>query len=222
MKNIELNNIDPFDIEDLLFKVEESFRIKFFENELKDIKTFEDFCSHIEKKIQLQNRNDCTTQQAFYKLRNILSEILKIDRNQIYTNLLIKEIFPNKSKNQIVKQLEKEIGFELHLLSTPDWLLTILWLFLFGSIATLFITFKLGAVGIVISFFGFLISNKFASDFELKTIGQIAEKMTSENYLKSRRNPGTFNKTEIQQVLTDLFSNELLLDKSKLHSEASF
>ncbi len=45
---------------------------------------------------------------------------------------------------------------------------------------------------------------------------------TRENYLKSRRNPNTFNKNEIEKVLTDWFSNDLDLDKSKLTRDAKF
>ena len=46
--------------------------------------------------------------------------------------------------------------------------------------------------------------------------------MTRENYLKSRRNSKTFNKNEIEKVLTDWFSNDLDLDKSKLTRDAKF
>ncbi len=44
--------------------------------------------------------------------------------------------------------------------------------------------------------------------------------MTRESYLKSIRNPSTFNKSKIEEILVDLFSNDLGIDKSKLTREA--
>lgn len=69
---------------------------------------------------------------------------------------------------------------------------------------------------------GLWLANKIGNELDLQTVGQVAEKMTRENYIKSRRNSKTFNKNEIEKVLTDWFSNDLYLDKSKLTREAKF
>jgi hypothetical protein len=53
----------------------------------------------------------------------------------------------------------------------------------------------------------------------VQTVGQVAEKMQRENYVKSRRNPGTVNKKEIEKILTDWFSEEFELDKTQLRNE---
>ena len=222
MKKIELKNIDPYDIEDLLPKIENSFGIEFFENELNHIQTFGEFCEYIESKIELENTNDCTSQQAFYKLRNALSEILKTDKEKIHPNLLIEKIIPNSNRNEIIKQLEEKIDFDLNILVVPQWILKILMLMLFGSIITLFFFFKFGFFGIIFTLLCYWISGKFVLVYEFKTLGQIAAKMTRENYLKSRKNPKTFNKNEIRKVLTEIFSNELFIEKSELGNEAMF
>ena len=142
MKKIELKNIDPLDIEDLLPKIERSFGIQFVENELNHIITFGEFCEYVENKIELENTNDCTSQQAFYKLRNALSEILKKDKEKIHPNLLIEKIIPNNNRKEIIKQLEDKLDFDLNIMVVPQWILTILLLMLFGSIITLFFFFK--------------------------------------------------------------------------------
>ena len=222
MKKIELKNIDPYDIEDLLPKIEHSFGIEFFENELNHIQTFGEFCEYIESKIELENTNDCTSQQAFYKLRNALSEILKKDKEKIHPNLLIEKIIPNNNRKEIIKQLEDKLDFDLNIMVVPQWILTILLLMLFGSIITLFFFFKFGFFWIIFTLLCYWISSKFVLVYEFKTLGQIAAKMTRENYLKSRKNPETFNKNEIRKILTDIFSNELFIEKSKLGNEAMF
>lgn len=222
MRKIELKNIDPLDIEDLLLKIEFSFGIEFFENELKHIKTFGEFCEYVENKVELENTNDCTSQQAFYKLRNALSEILKKDKEEIHPNLLIEKTIPKNNRKKIIKQLEEKIDFELNILIVPEWILSILFLILFGFIITLFFFFEFGVLGIIFTLLCYWISGKFALKYEFKTLGQIAEKMIRKNYLKSRKNSKTINRNEIRKVLTDIFSNELFIEKSELGNEAIF
>lgn len=222
MRKMKLKNIDPYDIEDLLPIIENSFGIKFYENELVNIKTFGEFCEYIENKIQLENVDDCTNQQAFYKLRDALSEILKKDKEEINPEQLIREVIPRNARKKVITQIEEKIDFDLNLLIVPDWLLSILLLLLFASIITLFFSLKLGVLGIIFSLISYYVSGKFAIIYAVNTIGQIAEKMTRENYLKSRRNSKTYNKIEIRKILTDIFSNELLIEKSELEYDAEF
>jgi hypothetical protein len=90
------------------------------------------------------------------------------------------------------------------------------------SIVGLFFKWQLGLLGLCISFGGLWFSNKIGNELDVQTVGQLAEKMTRENYLKSRRNPKTVNKNEIEKLLTEWFINDLGLDKSKLTREAKF
>ena len=64
--NYKLRDIDSEDIEDLLLRVEKSFGIKFAEKELFHVSTFGELCDHITNKMELENSEDCTSQQAFY------------------------------------------------------------------------------------------------------------------------------------------------------------
>ena len=73
LTTIELKNIDPEDVGDVLKKVEKSFGFKFGDTELKDVKTFGELCDIITYKVQGDSTNDCTTQQAFYKLKTAIS-----------------------------------------------------------------------------------------------------------------------------------------------------
>jgi hypothetical protein len=82
MIDFELKNIDPDDISDLLIKVENSFNITFSDTELTHISMFGELCDHIANKIQLDHTDDCTSQQAFYKLRDAISLILQIDKKK--------------------------------------------------------------------------------------------------------------------------------------------
>jgi acyl carrier protein len=222
MTDYELKNIDPDDISDLLVKVEKSFDIKFGDTELMHISTFGELCDHIANKIQLDNSDDCTSQQAFYKLRDTISSTLQIDNKTISTNFSLADLLPRQSRRSRTKKLEEDLGFKLNILRPPHWVTTTLIIILLASFVGLFFNWQIGLLGLVLSFTGLWLASKIGNELDLQTVGQIAEKMTRENYLKSRRNSKTFNKNEIEKILTNWFSSDLDLDKNKLTREAKF
>lgn len=220
MKDIQLKNIAPEDIEDLLVKVQDSFDIKFTDNELASVYTFGEMCDCIKGKIQLDHTDDCTTQQAFYKLRTSITTSLQLDRDGLTTDTLLAEILPRRTRRMRTKKIEDELGFKLSLLRPPHFLTGILVLLLLASFISVFFIWQLGLAGLGLSIGGLWLAGKTANELDLKTIGQLAEKMTRENYLKSRRNPKSYNDNEVEKVLTDWFSNDLGIDKTKLTREA--
>jgi hypothetical protein len=222
MTDSELKNIDPDDISDLLVKVEKSFDIKFGETELMHISTFGELCEHIVNKTQLENSDDCTSQQAFYKLRDAISLTLQIDNKTISTNHSLADFLPRKSRRSRTQKLEVHLGFKLNILRPPYWVTGTIFIILLASFVGLFFNWQIGLLGLAFSIAGLWLASKIGKELDLQTVGQVAEKMTRENYLKSRRNSKTFNKNEIEKVLTDWFSNDLDLDKSKLTKDAKF
>jgi hypothetical protein len=220
MKEFELKNIDPEDIEDLLVKVEYSFDIKFADNELAHVQTFGEMCDHIKNKIQLDHTDDCTTQQAFYKLRSSLFSALQVDKEQITPDSLLTDLLPRQIRKSKTKQIEQGLGFRLSLLRPPHYVTGFLVLLLLSSLVGLAFAWQFALAGLGLSIGGLWLTTKTGNELDLKTVGQLAEKMTRENYIKSRRNPKTYNDNEIEKVLTDWFSNDLVIDKSKLTREA--
>lgn len=218
----ELSDIELQDIDDLLLKVEESFSIKFVDNELKDITTFGQLCDQIISKIELDNTNDCTSQQAFYKLKDAISKELKIDKKSITPNTSLVITLPRKHRRKRLKKIENHIGFKLNILRPPHWVSGFLAITFLLSFILIFIKWKFGLLGILFSIVGFWIANKTGTVLDQKTVGEVAEKMTRENYLKSRTNPSTFNKAEIENLLTEWFCKEFELDKNDLKRESKF
>ena len=222
MMNNELKNIDPLDISELLVIVEKSFDIKFGITELEYVETFGELCDHIANKIQLDNSDDCTTQQAFYKLRDVISSKFEITEKTISPDFLLINFLPRKNRRAKTKELERYLGFKLNILRPPHWVTTILFILVIVSILGLYFMPPIGILGLVFSIGGLRVAYNIGNVLKVQTVGQVAEKMTSENYLKSRRNSRSFNRREIEKVLTDLFSNNLGLEKSKLKREATF
>lgn len=223
MKKVyELRNIDSLDITDLLFKVEKSFDITFANNELMHISNFGEFCDHITNKIELVNSEDCTSQQAFYKLRNAISTTLQIDSKIITTDLLISRILSKNNRRLKIAEIENHLGFQLNLLRPPHWVTTTLFIIFLMSFVGLFFDWKYTLLGLIISLGGFRIANKFGNEFDVPTIGSLVQKMARENYLKSRRDSDTINKKEIEKLLIEWFSLELGIDRVALTREAAF
>lgn len=222
MYDFKLENIDIEDIEDLLGEVEKSFNIKFEGNELIGVKNFGELSDHIINKIQLENSDDCTSQQAFYKLRNVISMELEIDQKEITRQRKLEELFPKKVRRSNLKKLEQKLNFKLKILTSPGWVILPLTVIFFLSFICFFFSWKIAVSGIAFSIIGFYIADLTANEIELENIGELVEKMTRENYLQSRRNQEKFNKREIEKILTDWFSNRLGLEKTELTRDAKF
>jgi len=80
------------------------------------------------------------------------------------------------------------------------------------------------ALGGLVTFIaiGWTANKFFAKELELVTVGQLAEKLTRENYRKSRRDSSTINRNEIAQKVRELFQHDLGLESSVLTREATF
>lgn len=220
MNNRQLKNIDLEDIEDLLLKVETSFGIQFQGNELVHIVSFGELCDYIADKIQLNNFSDCTSQQAFYKLRNAISQTLRLDSRTITTDLPLGGFLPKRGRRSKIKEIESYLGFKLNLLAPPNWVTGILVSMLLVFFVGVFFSWKIGLLGFMLSAFGLWIVSKKGTRLKVKTVRDVVEVMVKESYLKSRRIKGTFNKSEIEQVLIHLFSSELGIDSRNLRRES--
>jgi hypothetical protein len=222
MTNQKVQNIDSEDAGDLLLKIEKSFDIKFGETELMHIKTLGELCDHILSKIQLDHSADCTTQQAFYKLRDAIGTLFRMDSKTIATDFALDIVLPRQNRKERIRDLEDYLGVDLKILRPPRWLTSTLLIVLLVSIVGLFFNWQTGLAGLCMSWVGLWFSSRMGNELDVQTVGQLAEKMARENYLKSRRNPMTVNRNEIEKILTEWFVDDLALDKSKLTREARF
>lgn len=219
MKNVQLTDFDSEDIEDFLVEVEASFGIQFVQNELLHVKTFGQLSDHITGKIKRTNVQDCTGQQAFYKLRNAISRTRGIDRSTIRPNLDLNNVFPRASRRQEINAIEKELGFKLSILRPRKWITAMLALLLVICFLALFLYWKIALLGIVLTLFGSWLATKFGKELEVGNLKQLTQKVTREHYLRCRRNTDSFNKLEIEKILIDWFADYFGLECDKLIRE---
>ncbi len=122
-EGILLENIDSEDIFDVLLLIQRSFNIHFQENELAEVKNFGELCDLIHEKIKLKHHDDCTSQQAYYKLSQALVSTLKLEKVNLNPDTLIEDIIPRKNRIKKVRMLEKTLDMKLLLLSPPGWII---------------------------------------------------------------------------------------------------
>jgi hypothetical protein len=219
---IELKNIDPEDVGDVLLKVEKSFGFKFGDMELKDVRTFGELCDIITNKVQGDNTNDCTTQQAFYKLKAALSATIPFYKADITTDTDLKQLFPRKARLRQVNSLDKELGFKTNILRPRHWLLLSLAFVFFASLISLYFSWQAGLSGITFSILAMMLAFKVGIEMDLNTAGELAEKIAREHYRKVRRKATTVNRNEIAQKVKELFMTDLDLEEEVLTREATF
>jgi len=219
---IELKDIHSDDISEMLVRVEKSFGFKFGRTELKDVRTFGELCDTIIDKVQGDSSYDCTTQQAFYKIRAAISDTLLVDKNSIEPDSDLQQLFPRKDRRQKITATETSLGFKMKTLRPKHWVAGTLFLILFASLVGFFIFWKIALAILISTIIGISLAYKFGNEFDLETVGQLAEKISRENYLKSRRNSGTINKKEIVQKVKELFSEGLDVNENALTKEATF
>lgn len=218
----ELCNVDPEDISDVLLKVEKSFGFKFGKTELKDVKTFGELCDIIISKAHGDNSNDCTTQQAFYKLRNAIGDTLHLDKIVITPDTDLQKLFPKNIRRHSLREIDRQLGFKTKVLRPRHSITGTLVIILLASFVGLFFYWQAGLIGLTLSILSMNLTTKLGNELDLQTVGQFAEKISREQYIKSRRNRSTINRNEIEQKVRALFKQELFLDDAVLTKQATF
>ena len=218
----ELKNVDPEDIDDLIPILDKSFDIKLTSNDFKSIKTFGDFCDAVIKRIDSVNLEDCTSQQAFYKLRNALGKTLNIDKDSIALATPMENLFHRKARLKMIRKLYQNIGFKFKVVQPKEWISFSLAVIFIVSLVTIFFKWKWGLCGLAIYFLIGKISDILGKEFVVETVGGVTKMITREHYSSSRRKPGTANNNEVVKTIQDLFIDKLGLDATVLHGNAVF
>lgn len=222
MKQPSLKNIDSLDIDFVCQAIEKSFNIRFKENELLKVKNLGDLCDLTAAKINLENSETCTNQEAFYKIRDSFSEILKYEKYLINPQTQISKILPRQNRIKNIKLIEKKIGYKLNILQPPNWIIGILIIFFIVGIIYLFIDTFYGVVIIGTSYLSIQICNDYGKELKFSTFGELTENSVLNNYAKSRKRSETFNKTEVENVVFGLFTNLLDFQKNELNRNTEF
>ncbi len=217
--DLTLQDCDLEDIEDIIPKIEKSFNLKFKREEFIGVKTFGDICKVVEHHLDYQDK-DCTLQQGFYKVRLAISNAQNIDQITIRTNSKLEDLFPRKTRIGDWKKVEKELGFKVPVLTMKNGLiLTLLTGFILSTLY-FFLSWKIALGGLIGFGIQFKFLGLFSKELSLQTVGELARKISSENYTLVRRNKRSGNRQEIFTMIQELFTSELDINRKVLTSDA--
>jgi len=219
-KIYQLNSVEPNDISDVLVKIQRSFNITLDYEGLKNITTFGHLCDLVISKIDSEHE-ECTTQHAFYMLRNAISSVNGINKCDVSTHTKLCKLFPKEDRLEAISKIEDELVFKTNLLKPKQWIVSIFVLTFIGSGIFCFYNLFAGVAGLLLSGIALKLAGKFGKEMHLKTVGDLARKISRESHSKIRRN-STINKNEVEQKLRELFVNDLELEPVMLTRRASF
>jgi hypothetical protein len=222
MNSYLLSSTDPDDINDALEKLERSFGIMFPADSSSSVTTLGDLIDWLDQTLPVIESADCSSQQAFYKLRTMLAHVLSIHPGTIRPDTALNTLVPAPTRRQTMARLNRELGITPHLLAPPLWSVISLLLVFFGSLIALKFSWPIALAGLFLSIGGFGLAHRFANTFTVSTVGDLVRKLSREHYCAMRRNPSTVNRRELEPVVMELLSRELGIPRQYLTRESSF
>src|ERR1700739_3927459 len=136
-KLIKPGDINPLDVHHVMTKIERSFNIKLDHEVLQEATTVRKLSDAIVDKINDENADMCTTQHAFYLLRNAMANATGTDKCSITPHTKLAKLFPRENRIQAIQQIEGDLGFEVDLLQPKQWVIILFSIILAASFASL-------------------------------------------------------------------------------------
>lgn len=180
------------------------------------VSTLGDFIDLMHRYTPGESATDCTTQQAFYRLRTSLAIVSGANPDTIRPDTALADLIPLANRRQVVAKLDYELGITTDLLVLKSWLSMALAIILFVSLACLVPGWPYSAIGVCAYGLGVWWSYRTTTTLSVKTVGQLAWKISREHYRAIRRNATTVNHDELESLLFDLFSHELSIPRHQL------
>ena len=218
----KLDNYEAEDIGDVVYKLEKSFGIKFDKEAFKNVRSFGELCDVFEAYITYENYDDCTKQQAFYKIKKAVSLTQKVNETEITLETMLSDLFPKHNRRQKVSEFQAYLGIKVRILTYPDWLALTLGLGVFLSLISFFFDWKIAVAGLIIFTLSIRIAGWLGKTFAVKTIRQLTEITVNQHYNDIRRRAKTVNRNEIVPTIIETFSADLDIDKTYLTRDAKF
>jgi hypothetical protein len=219
---IKLEEYDGEEISDILPDLEKTFAFRFTQDDFLHIKTFGDFCEVVSNHVQYEHTEDCTSQQAFYKIRQAIHLTQQIEINTILPGSQLADIFPHKGRRQHINRFNHKFGIKLDFLSYPGWISLTCVIGLLLSLVAFFFDWQIALSGLILCITILYIAEKTGKQLKLKTVKELTELSIRKHYIDMRRKPYTVNKNEVIPIIKELFNKHLDVDKQLLTPDALF
>ena len=146
----DLSDIDPDEISGVLLKIERSFQIRIGQEDILMVETFGDLCDMVTNKVKGIDSQTCTTQQAFYKIRNAIGVVQGLDKASITPDSELQILFPRYDRNKKMRRLQRELGIMSDLLDIKPWLACLITAGIVRSHLLFFFQWRIATAGLVL------------------------------------------------------------------------
>lgn len=222
MSNVELCQCDPEDIEDAIAAVERSLGVGLDTDKYPHITTFGELCQLIQTDVAGSLGTGCTSQQAFYKLRTAVAQVLSLPAGEITPATELKTLFPAETRRAKLKEVNDYLGVKLGWLTPSDFVTACFLLLACIGLLCLFASLGAGSALLFLACGGYYLVARFTKRFARSTFGDMASMLATLHYASARRKTGTINPAEVQQLIIDVFCNCLPVGKEALTPDATF
>jgi acyl carrier protein len=209
------SDTDSEDVGDLFENIQLSYGFTFKPDELGKVKTFGDLCDLVIRGSDCTHVNDCTSQQAFYKVRKILVNALNVEKDKITPSTTLQVLTGSSVNIATFYYLDQQLADPTAKFRSYAWQMKLHRIFLFATVI-LAIALKnmYGAIFVSVVAVGLLLRLIDIWNLSRQTIGQMAQRLSIKRYKLMRSDPGTINKDEVIDNLKFMIIDSLCLDIS--------
>lgn len=216
MENIDEHYIDWEEFEDALLLFCKDYRIKTGDLSISFTMTFVEIMELLFAQFDFQHKQDCTSQQAFYKLRKGIQEIYP-NAPELTLDTELKDLFPKNNRRKNIAELKKKLGIDFKILGAEKWLTSVLGITILVCFFLMF--FQLWALAaFIFSIIVLQVAERYGRAFKGKTIRDLVHHLVIHHYFECRTEPNSINKEEFRKVAFAYFSEALDIDQADLHT----
>lgn len=219
---IQLGTYETGDILDIITKLEKSFGLQLPADALATVNTFGEFCSVFGQHNTATHQDDCTHQQAFYKIRKALAGALQINEQEIGPGTQLKQLFTRPDRYHKTRLFRAQLGLKIHMFYYPGWLATIVLALFLSALFAFFINWHITVAALLASGFAHVQRERLSLRLRFETVGALTRALTEEHYHGVRRTSHTVNRKEVPEIITRVFSQDLAIPVSQLTPDARF
>lgn len=216
MENKQLP-VEGDDFNDVIFQIEKSFNITFDKADFYKGITYGDICQCIHSKMSRENTGGCTSQQAFYKIREAISANNPELKDSIKPDTPLENIL-GQDKRKAASYLKLKTNIETDLFETPMFIALPFSVIAFISFIAMFFKWEFAYVfgGCTLILY---IASKTTTNLRFKTVRELVNYTTAYEYNTVRRYKNTYNTNEIEPIIKQLFKEGCLLEDDELQPE---
>lgn len=218
----------------LLRTLEESFGIKFTEDDLVQAKSVGELADCLSKKLEQPVSRQCLSALVFYRLRRTFMSVFSTPRAKITPSTSLHELMPWKDRKRQWLGIQNHLNFVLPQLTWPLWLVA-LSLLIVGLVLALPGLARLGSFGsasvllkivaaICVWVPVLVLLSPLARTFprSCETFGDLVKLTLARNYAKIASEHGASFEREVLQALRQLIAAEEGIDVKEISAETLF